>query len=249
MKKVFKLVGFTFMSAVLFSFIACSSDSEEEKDDGVDTTPITLTAGKDKIILGADTISSSNIFVAYSTKNSVHAWHVGETALLVNGKKSISITVLPQYHLYNDPVCEWGCNVNYVKSHQNQGTLSSKSTQDKLLYEDAGAASALIYMFENGKLKSIGALVSTNHTSQYSSYLAERYLMLPYYKGADTYFIGADGIELKAAKTVVMLEVYSVSYLMAVYMPANDYSSTTRSVQLQNDILLNMKALFDQMQN
>ena len=99
MKKTFRLLGVAILAVMSFGITSCGGDDDDEKDDGIDTTPITLIAGKDKTIQGADTISSSNKFVAYATKNTVHGWHVGEAALKVNGKKTISITVLPQYYL------------------------------------------------------------------------------------------------------------------------------------------------------
>ena len=210
-------------------FTSCSSDNDEV--DNIDTTPISLTAGKDKIIQGADTITSSNKFVAYSTKSVVHGWHVGEASLVVNGKKTIPIKVTPAYNLYDDPICKWGCNIDYIKNNQRQGVISSKSTNTLLAYEDAGAASILAYTFENGKLKSIAAVVSTNHASQYASYLSERFLMLPYYKGSDTYFIGADALELENANTVVVMQVYSASQLISIYMPASDYTTSSHSAR------------------
>ena len=234
------LQTFVMVAMLSFGFASCGSDDDDE-DNGVDTTPISLLAGQEKTIQGADTISTSNRFVAYASKNIVHGWHVGEAALVVNGRKTISITVLPAYHLYDDPVCNWGCDVNYVKSNQKQGTISSKSTNTLLAYEDAGAASTLAYSFENGKLKAVMAVVSTRHSSQYASYLAERFLMLPYYKGEDTYFIGADNIELADAKTVVVMQVYSVSQLVTMYMPASDYS--TRTSQSSSDIENRAKSL------
>ena len=232
-----------------FGFTSCGSDDDDKDDkDNIDTTPISLIAGDDKTILGADTISTSNRFVAYATKNVVHAWHVGEATLLVNGKKTISIKVSPKYYLYDDPICDWGCDMNYVRSKQKQGTLSSKSTSTLLVYDDAGAASTLAYSFENGKLKSVLAVVSTNHTSQYASYLAERYLMLPYYKGEDTYFVGSDHINLEDASTVVMMQVYTITQLVTIYMPAQDYSTSSRSVgntdyikEMTDDILKELR--------
>lgn len=243
MKKTFKLIGLVLLAVMSFGITACGSDDE---DDGVDTTPITMIAGDEKTVQGADTISTSNKFVVYTSKNTVHGWHVGEATLLVNGKKTISVTVSPKYHLYNEPVLNWGCDVYYVKSHQKQGSLSSKSTNNQLMYEDAGAATALMYLFENGKLKSVGAMVSTNYTSQYSSFLAERYLMIPTYKGENMYFVGADAINLDDAKSVVMLQVYTIKYLMAVYVSAKEFSSTTRTEQVQSDILSQMKSIADQ---
>ena len=239
-KHFWSLLTFMMVAMLSIGFASCSKD-DDDTDDGVDTTPITLYAGDNKTIMGADTISTSNRFVAYATKNVVHGWHVGEANLVVNGRKTISITVQPKYHLYDDPICNWGCDMNYVKNNQKQGTLSSKSTETLLVYEDAGAASNLVYTFENGKLKAVGAIVSTKHSTQYANYLAERFLMLPYYKGEDTYFIGADNIDLDNAKTVVVMEVYSASQIITLYMPASDYS--TRSAQSSSDIKNRAKSL------
>ena len=245
MKKTFRFVGLVMMAVLSYGMTACGGDDGND-DGGIDTTPISLSAGKDKTIQGADTNISSNRFVAYGSKNVVHGWHVGEATLMVNGKKSIPISVLPNYYLYNDPVTEWGCSMDYVKKNQKQGTLNTKNTDASLVYENAGAASFLVYNFENSKLKSIGAIVSTNHTSQFASFLAERYLMLPYYQGEDTYFIGADGMELKDAKSVVVLQVYSSKYLIALYLPANDYVTSTRSIHSENKILSHIKTLIEQ---
>lgn len=231
-KNLFYLVTIVMVTMLSVGFVSCGGDDDEEAS--IDVTPISLFAGNDKTIQGADTITSSNRYVAYAKGNVVHGWHVGETTLLVNGKKTIPITVSPKYYLYDNPVCKWECNMDYVKNNQKEGALSSKSTNTMLLYEDAGAASILAYNFENGKLKSVLAVVSTKHASEYGSYLAERFLMLPYYKGEDTYFVGADAIDLDDASTVVMMEIYSVNQLVTVYMPAKDYS--TRSAQSTGSI-------------
>ncbi len=219
------------LCGMTLGLMACGSDDDE--DDGVDTTPISMLAGNEKTISGADTITVANEFVAYAKGNVVNAWHVGETSLLVNGKKTISLKVNPVYHLYNDPICNWGCSLSDVRNHQKQGTLSSKSDNEILVYENAGAASLLGYNFENGKLKSVIAMVSTNHSSSYASYLTERFLMLPYYEGEDTYFMGADNISLEEANTVVVMKIYSTSYLSTVYMPANQIA--TRSSMATRD--------------
>ena len=230
MKKMNYLSLLTIMMVALFSvgFVSCSSDKDDEGAK-IDTTPISLLAGDSKTIQGADTISSSNKFVAYSAGDKVYGWHVGEASLLVNGKETISISVLPMYTLYDDPICNWGCNVTYVSQRQKQGTKSTKSTNDQLAYENAGAATLLAYDFKNGKLDKITAVVSTNHASQYASYLAERYLMIPTYYGKDTYFCGSDGVNLASSKTAVVMMVYSIEYLVTIYMPANQFTGTTRS--------------------
>ncbi|MBR6120825.1 MAG: hypothetical protein IKQ05_00315 [Prevotella sp.] len=236
--------------AVMMSLMLCggfASCGNDDEDDSIDTKPISLYAGSEKDIQGADSIQSSNKFVAYGKGNVVHAFHVGETTLLVNGKKTISISVLPQYHLYDDPVCNWGCDIDYVKKNQKQGTFSNKSTDELIVYENAGAASVLAYKFKNNKLEAVMAVVSTNHSSEYASFLSERYLMLPYYEGADTYFVGADNLELTSANTVVMLQVYSATQLHTIYVPAKNYS--TRSVQDMKDMEKKVESFVEKLRN
>jgi hypothetical protein len=228
-KNYFYLLGIALVTMLSVSFVSCGKDKEEDKDDMIDTTPISLAVGSEKIITGADTIVSSNRFVAYGTKNTVKAYHVGETSLLVNGKKTISISVYSTNYLYDNPVCEWGCSMDYVKSHQKQGTYSSKSTNEYLLYENAGGASGLAYSFENGALVAVLAFVSTNHTSTLGTYLAERYLMLPIYQGEKTYFAGIDAIDTDNAKTLVYMDVYNTKFWSVLYMKY-DKNSTRSSI-------------------
>lgn len=228
-KSYFYLLGIALVTMLSVSFVSCGKDKEEDKDDMIDTTPISLAVGSEKIITGADTISSSNRFVAYGTKNTVKAYHVGETSLLVNGKKTISISVYSTNYLYDNPVCEWGCSIDYVKSHQKEGTYSSKSTNEYLLYENAGGASQLVYVFENGALKSVLAMVSTNHTSTLASYLTDRYFMLPIYQGENTYFAGIDALDADNAKTFVYMDVYNTKFWSVLYMKY-DKKSTRSSI-------------------
>jgi len=234
MKDLFRLLGFTLVAVFCFGLIACSSDDND--DDGVDTTPITLYAGQEKVIQGADTITASNRFVAYGSKNTVYGWHIGETSLLVNGKKTIPITVLPERKLYDNPICEWGCSMDYVKTNQKQGSLSSKSTSEILGYEDAGGATLLAYQFENGKLKTVMAVVSTNHTTALGEYLRERYLMVSQYKGKDMYFAGIDGLDEVHAKTFVYLDMYNINYWAVLYGSVKDITTRSYSNDGKNEL-------------
>ena len=92
-KKNFYVVTIIMVGVLCLNIISCSSDKEE--DVVIDTTPIMLYSGNDKTIQGAETITSSNEFVAYSKGNVIHGDHVGEASLLVNGKYTISVNVLP----------------------------------------------------------------------------------------------------------------------------------------------------------
>ena len=242
MKKQMMIWSMMMLSVLtLPMMVACGGDDSDDGG-GIDTTPISLIAGKEKTIQGADTISSSNKFIAYGTKNVVHGWHVGETTLLVNGKKTISISVLPQYYLYNDPVCNWGCSMDYVKKNQKQGTINSKSTSELLAYDNAGGATLLAYQFKNDKLTSIMAMVSTNHSSTLGSYLAERFLMVPYYEGDKEYLLGMDGLDVETAKTVVMLDLYNTNTWGVLYT-SSEKSSTRSGIdgnETYRDLINNM---------
>ena len=240
-----KKINLLLLALATFSvclFVSCGGSDEDDGTSGtetpekiIDTKPITMYVGKEHTIQGADTINSSNPFVAYGTKNVVHAWHVGEASLLVNGKATVPVTVLPKYTLYDGPICNWGCDVNYIKENQKQGTLEEKTVSGQYVcgYKDAGAASLLTYNFVDGKLKTILALVSTKYTTDYAKFLAERYYMFPEYEGKKYYFIGADNTDVDIATTVVYTEVYSVDYLLTAYMSMNEYKSSTRSSNIE----------------
>ena len=226
-KRFWKFFSFTMAALLTSGLVACSKDDEKEKEDPIDTSLITLSAEGETTITGVNSVKSNNEFVAYTKGTTVYGYHVGETSLIINDKKERPVRVVPKYNLYDGPICNWGCSQSYIKEHQKQGTLSPKSTDTMLGYLNAGAASLLGYTFENGKLKSIMAAVSTNHTSSFASFLSERYMMLPVYEGKDTYFVGMDGLTLAESKTVVLLMVYNTEMLAAAYQPASTY--TTRA--------------------
>ena len=96
-KNYFYLLGIALVTMLSVIFVSCGKDKEEDKDDMIDTSPIRLAVGSEKIITGADTISSSNRFVAYGTKNTVKAYHVGETSLLVQKSGDTEIFIYPGY--------------------------------------------------------------------------------------------------------------------------------------------------------
>ena len=227
MNKFYNLMSIAFFAVLGICFISCSDDDKDDNGGGVDKTPISLFAGREKAIEGAKTIDSSDKFVAYSKDNIVYGYHVGSATLSVNGKYKIPVSVLPMYNLYDDPVCEWGCNIANVKSKQKQGTLSSKSTSEMLTYENAGGATLLGYSFKDGKLSAAMAIVSTNHTSTLASFLAERYMMIPVYEGEETYFAGIDAIDTDHAKTIAIMNLYNTDYWWVYY---TDYKASTRSV-------------------
>ena len=243
MKKYYYLSAIAMIVMMSLGMVSCGSDDD---DSGIDTTPVSFFCGDKKLIEGADTIASANKFVAYGKGNTLTGYHVGQTTVTVNGKKKIPVTVNALYHLYDDPVCEWGCDLNYVKDHQKQGTVSSKSTTNMYVYENAGGASLLSYNFENGKLKSVLAMVSTNHTSTLADYLLERFIMAPYYEGSETYFVGLNGLDDENTNTAVLMQVYNVDYI-SVFYTSHKSSASSRSDAGHQDLLDKMAEMTKQL--
>ena len=240
MKNFFSFLGLFMLAVLSYGLSACGSDDDRvNPDDGINTKPISLVAGDKTTIIGASKIISRNEFVTKIVDNEVTGWHVGETTLFVNDKYNISITVKPKYTLYDDPICDWGCSPSTVKSKQKQGILKSSDTK-AITYQNAGAATVMMYNFENNKLVSVGVAISTKYLNDYAGFLKERFIWATTYSGEDTFFVGVDNIREEDAKTVVVTTVYNTEALMSIYMPASKY--LTRSLNSQENA---MKGLVD----
>lgn len=226
MKKFDVLISLS--AAVLALGLTACSGSDD--DSGVDTSAITLYAGDSIAVSGATAITSSDQFVAYVTKqNHVKGFHIGQTSVTVNGKYNIPVTVKGKYSFYDDPIVNWGCDEAYVKARQTQGTLSSSSTSELLIYENVGSAKYLFYYFENSKLKGVVAMVGTSYALSYENYLLERFIILPYESDSKIYFVGMNAMKLSEATTVDVLTVYNSSYLSNTYMQPTEYDSSSTS--------------------
>ncbi len=215
MKKInyWSLLSIIMMAMLSVCFVSCGDDEDDIACDAK-----TIYVGTKTSIDGAKSVVSNNKFVALiNDDKSIEGWHVGETTVTVNGKYKVSVSVRGLYHFYNDPVIEWGCNQTYVKQHQTQGTLSSKSDSESLIFENVGSADVMLYQFENGKLVSVAALVKTTYTSRFMDYLTERYLFIPEEIATYTY-LGINGVDENNFTTAVAIKVYSSSYLMALYL-------------------------------
>ena len=220
-----------FMAAMLsVGFASCGSDGDDNNAGGIDTSPISLYAGDKTTITGAKDLESENEFVAYisSKDNSIVGYHVGETKVRVNGTKIVPVTVKGKYNLYDAPITEWGCNQSFIKSRQKQGTLSSKSNADYLIYEKAGDTNQIVYMFKNGILDGVVVNISTVYTSEIVSYLGERFFIFPY--ESDVFNIsGIDGLTKETANTFVALTVDSSTTILVVYIPSSSSNNSSKA--------------------
>lgn len=207
------------------SVSSCGSDDEEEKD-GIDTSPVTLLVDKSTTVQGkVSNMATDNEFVATVKDNIITGNHVGETIITVNGKHKIPVTVVPFYKIMDDPITDWGTSQSTIKAKQTQGTIS-KEDADLIRYTNCGDADIVAYMFENGKLNSVGVLISTSKTTSYVNYLKERFAFYPGQLSNYT-FVGMDSYSLETARTVVALRVQDANYLMCLYIPASKFNSSS----------------------
>jgi len=207
----------------LLGFVACSSDSDEEKI-VIDTSAVSLYVEGTKTIQGdVNSAVSENEFVAEVDNNVITGAHVGETIVTVNGKYRIPITVIPFYNIMDDPILEWGASTSTIKSKQKQGTLRSDDGK-MLAYQKCGDAEALAYNFENDKLKAVLVMFPVSKMSACTGYLKERFAFYPGQFSNYT-FLGIDAYSVEKSRTVVALSLYNTNYLACLYMPTEDYKS------------------------
>lgn len=222
----------TLMMVVMLSisFVSCSSD--DDTDDRITTTSVTLFANRTKTIEGnVREMVSDNKFVATVENNVIKGNHVGEAIVTVNGKYKISVSVVPLYNIIDDPITEWGISKANVKAKHTQGTLY-KENEDALLYQNCGDASFVLYSFEDGKLKGVVVQAPLSKLSSFTDYLMERFTFYPG-QFSDYTFLGIDSYSVDDAKTVVALTIRDISNVSAVYMPRNKFNSDS-SVETRN---------------
>lgn len=167
MKKSFILL-FTFC---VIPLISCENEKEETFVDTEVNSIVLFVDGTKDLGIKGDFLTSDDRFVAsVSEEGIVTANHVGTT--IINSKtKKIPTVVMGFYHLYDEPVLEWGCSPSTVKAKQKQGNISNVATASNVLrYDNAGSTQAIGYTFEDGKLKSVGVILDLKYASTISDY-------------------------------------------------------------------------------
>lgn len=230
MKKILLLA----IALPMWAFSSCSDDDKDENK--INTAPISLYVGDSEKIemdfVPTKTVSENDFIAKVEKDGTIEGEHVGATNIVIDDKYTISVEVKGKVNTYDDPITKWGCNSSYIKENQKQGTWSNKSDEETIMYEDCGKADFVMYMMENGKLISSGVVISSLYASDMGKYLSERYFMIPYDLG-DYTIGGLDAYEIKDAKTVVALKVYSSKYLMVVYMPYSN-NKTKAGIYIDN---------------
>lgn len=215
MKKSFILL-FTFC---VIPLISCENEKEETFVDTEVNSIVLFVDGTKDLGIKGDFLTSDDRFVAsVSEEGIVTANHVGTT--IINSKtKKIPTVVMGIYHMYDDPITDWGCSPNEVISKHKQGTLKGGYSKNSLVYENVGSATALSYSFdENDKLKSIGVLFPISYLSRVTDHLMERFFMIPYVDG-DIMAAGFNAYDKEKQTVAVSIMYVNTSYFMVVYIP------------------------------
>lgn len=219
---------------------ACGGDGDD--DPGLTVTPSSISMHYEDTqqlsAQGATSYKSNDEFVAkVDQAGLVTGGHVGTTQIIAsNGKKTgiCEVTITPEYDLYDTPILDWGVSASTISSKETHKLESS--TDDYLIfnYQKGNTACAMSYAFENGKLKSVIAILN------YSSYVSAGYYLLERYQpiGEDEgIFVFLDALTKDKAKTAVAFSTATISgskVTRIIYMPATSTSSSMRSVQSNN---------------
>ena len=230
MKKILLMLA---MMLPMAMFTACSKDDEEKES--VDTTPISLLVDDTHRIemnITPSKVSSENNFVASIDENGVvEGNHVGNTNVSINDKYTIPVEVKGNYHLYDDPVTEWGCSTSYIKENQKQGSLKTEDS-DAIVYENCGNAEMITYLFENGKLNGVGVILNSSYTDEVALHLKERYMFIT---ETNNVIMGVNSYKKELATTIATITLSdNLRYWVVIYMPYNYNAANLKSKALND---------------
>ena len=229
------------MTALVASlvFAGCSKDDEKQ-----------LTLSNDKVSLNAEetekitasstdvTWESENTFVAkVSSSGLITGNHVGKTTVTATSAKEgiakCAVEVTPKFHTYTEPVLEFGATMASIKSKESR-TLSNE-TSDGLTYKDPNnkKINGLAYLFEKGKMTSVGVFVKNAYAVEAVDFLAERYLPIDVNgQNYDALFVN------NAIDKADMLVIMDMDTSATLIMYAAYSKSKSRSL-VEEDIMIN----------
>lgn len=160
-------------------------------------------------------------FYAKADENGlVTAKKVGKTDITVsssNGVKTIPVTVLPKYTLYEDLTPYIGASVSTITNKFGSGYTTSQNTDGSTTYTYKNYnmyTAGLGFKITNGKCDSAIVAASTTYTSMLSDYLIERYYVVGMQNDI-FFFLDHD------KKVAIAFTVYSYSTLSVMYYPYN----------------------------
>lgn len=242
-----KLLFFAVTFLSLSTFVACSSDDDEDKMEITSSTNVELTSQKTSQIVCSDakaTYQSEDEYVAsVSDKGLITAGRIGETYIDVNGKKSVKVTVTPVYTQYVEPLFMFGSTKNELIAKAGS---DYKSTDGKSIYymPTTGRVKIYLYIIEDDKVTSAAMAVSTTYLESLTSFLLERYVPATF-TDDDYTAIFMNALTVEKTTMVVAETVYSSSLMLVSYAPYSGTKTKAGSV-IDHSECLKMKAILNQ---
>lgn len=231
------------LTLMLMIVVGCSKDDDAKLS--LSTNSIFLYAEDTEKITANEKVtwSSDDEFVAtIDNSGTVTGEHVGKTIITAtgdNGESKCTVEVKAKYNTYTEPVLEFGSSKSTIKSKEKRTLLNEDATS--LSYKsDKSPVQVVIYLFENGKMKSVGVFVNLSSSRETTNFLLERYMPVSTGSG------NIAGIMLNNLPDLATMSVtigVESEYALVAYMP---YSRTkTRSIS-EDDITMNkLKELFE----
>jgi hypothetical protein len=244
MKKLLYFCLALLVSAIVsVSFVSCGSDDD---DPGLSITPESVVMHyndtKQLKSEGATSWLSNDEFVAtVDQKGVVTGGHVGTTQIVAsNGKKSASatITITPEYDLYDTPITDFGASKSVIKSKERHELSSEKDSYLSYTYSEGNHPCLVTYNFDQNKLSTI--LVALKYSDYITAgyYLIERYQ--PFGKTDELYvFINSnktDKATMGVSLGTMTISGSKITAIMYTPYPLNSSSSPRRAGEIKYDL-------------
>jgi len=203
----------------MLCFTSCSSDN----GDGLSLNKTSLQLASDvKAQLEAsekvEWSSESNFVASVDDKGMVVGNHVGKTYIVAsNGGHVVKcgVEVIPLHYTLTEPIIDFGASESVIKSKENRTLI--KEDSESLFYKDdkSDVVQGIFYLFDSGKLTSIGLLINLSYTLVATDFFLERYQ--PFLLSDGTYIMINNDFKNYTAAVCLYVKTNS---LLAVYMPS-----------------------------
>lgn len=230
------------LSLVTLMMVGCGNDDEAKLT--LDSGKISLYSDDTEKITASEKVTwnSDNEFVATISKDGVVTGeHIGKaviTATSNNGEAICEIEVKAKYSTFTEPVLEFGASKSTIKSKEKR-TLLTEDATSLSFKSDKSPVQGVIYLFENGKMKSVGVFVNLSSSRETTNFLLERYM--PVATGTRN-VVGIMLNNLPDLATMSVAIGVEPEYALVGYMP---YSrNKTRSIT-EGDMMKKLKELFE----
>lgn len=234
-----------FLSLITLMVVGCGNDDEANLT--LDASKISLYADDTEKIIASENVTweSDNEFVATVANNGiVTGEHIGKAIIIAtsaNGEAKCEVEVKAKYNTFTEPILDFSASKSTIKSKEKRELQREDETS--LTYKpDKSPVQSVIYLFENGKMKTAGVFVNLSSSRETTNFLLERYM--PVTTGSGNIV----GIMLNNIPDLATMSVaIGVEERYAIVMYTAYDRSKTRSVVEEGIMIDKMKELFNRL--